>query len=216
MKYIVYYIFIMIIFSGCSFKTPVNHSQYKASNAFSSYTNNFLSENDIMAKNDIKRAIKYAKTNADLNALARIYLGECALNISIGIDNSCAKYKNIEKLVEDSSLDAYYSLITLQLKREQLKYLPKRYKDVAFYIIDKKFDKAYDAIINLNNATSQMLLFSLIKENLDENKIEEIIKIASFNGYKRSIIFWLNELKNITKDTKLKNYIIKRILILNS
>jgi hypothetical protein len=216
MKNIVYPILFIFLFYGCSFKTAANHSQIKTTNAFSSYTNNFLSANNLMAKNDLRRAVKYAKTDANLNSLARIYLGECALNISVGLNNNCNKYKNIKELVDDKSLYAYYNLITLNLKQKQLNSLPEKYKKFATYLLLKKFDKAYNEAININSATSQMLLSSLIKKHLNKTQIKEIIKIASYNGYKKSVLFWLNELRNITKNKKIKKNISKRISILKS
>ena len=85
----------LLLFSACSFKSPPNQWQFKSTAAFDSYTKNFLSSNDALAKNDLSRAIKHAKQSADLKMLARVYLGECALNISVGIDDNCKDYLNI-------------------------------------------------------------------------------------------------------------------------
>lgn len=109
-----------LLISGCSFKTPVNEWQYKSSSAFNMYTKDFLTGDETLAKNDLSRAIMHAKKSADLSQLARIYLGECALNISVGVQESCDKYRSISHLVNDDSLDAYYHLIQLSIKKEQI------------------------------------------------------------------------------------------------
>jgi hypothetical protein len=83
-------LFIFLLqFNGCSFKTPQNKWQFKSVNAFSAYTKNFLSAKDTLAKDDLKRAVNHAKQSANLSQLARIYLGECALNISVGLKDNC-------------------------------------------------------------------------------------------------------------------------------
>ncbi|MFT7005397.1 MAG: hypothetical protein ACJAWW_002772, partial [Sulfurimonas sp.] len=104
----------LVFFSACSFKSPANQWQYQSSSAFDSYTKNFLSCNNSLAKNDLSRAIKHSKQSADLTMLCKIYLGKCALNISVGLNDSCKEYKNISELVNNKSLDAYYDFITLK------------------------------------------------------------------------------------------------------
>lgn len=206
-------IILIFILSGCSFKTPANQAQYETVNAFSSYTKNFLSANDSIAKNDINRAISHAKKSADFNALARIYLGECALNISVGIDDNCKKYLTIkELLVDDGTLKSYYSFISSKTVKNDK--LPKIYKTFNTHLNLKEYNYAYEDILKIDNAVSQLLLASLIRKHLNKIQISKIIEIASFHGYKKSILFWLNELRNITKDESLKKRITKKIEII--
>ena len=125
------FILFSIIIAGCSLKTPTNEWQYKSTAAFSKYTQDFLVGNDSLAKYDLERAVKHAKKSANLNQLARIYLGECALNISVGIQDDCQKYAHISDVVEDNSLHAYYDFLHLSIKKEQIVYLPKDYHSFA-------------------------------------------------------------------------------------
>ncbi|MEA2099011.1 MAG: hypothetical protein U9P72_02675 [Campylobacterota bacterium] len=216
MRNIILFCLTVILYSGCSFKEPANSSQYKMSSTFSSYTNNFLSDNNALAKNDLKQAIKYAKTNADLNQLATIYLGECALNISVGIDDKCKKYKDIEELIDNTILNSYYNLITLRINKEEIDLLPEAYKNFTIYLNTNQFNKAYNEILEMDTISSLLISATLLKDKLTTYQIDEIIEIASFNGYKKSVIFWLNELKNRT-DNKIEKEIIKRkIIILES
>ena len=209
-------IILVFIFSGCSFQTPPNQAQFETTNAFASYTKNFLSGNNTIAKNDIDRAINHAKKSANLDALARIYLGECALNISVGIKDSCKKYTDIKELLVDDSLEPYYSFISSHMKQTQVDKLPKVYKAFATHLKTKKFNIAYKEILSMNSEVSQLVSASLIKNYLDINQMNTIINIASFHGYKKSVLFWLSELKNITKDEILKKRISKKIEILKS
>jgi len=209
-------IILVFIFTGCSFKTPPNKAQFETTNAFASYTKNFLSDNDAIAKNDINRAISHAKKSANLDALARIYLGECALNISVDIQDSCKKYRDVKELVLDDSLQAYYSFITLQIKKAQIDKLPKMYRAFASHLYMKKFNKAYEEILKMDSEVSQLLSASLIKNQIDKNQIGKIIDIASFYGYKKSVLFWLSQLQNITKDKVSNKMILKKIKILKS
>ncbi len=210
----IFLILFSIIITGCSLKTPANEWQYKSSNAFSSYTRNFLMGNELLAKNDLSRAIKHAKKSADLTQLAKIYLGKCALNISVGIKDDCEKYRDISSLVNDNSLDAYYNLINLSIKKEQVKNLPKNYHSFTKNILKKDYKSANKDILNISKATSSFVCASLIKENIEVATREKIITLASFNGYKKVVLFWLNEsLKNNNNQEDIKN-IKKKITIL--
>jgi len=209
-------LFTLLLFSGCSLQTPPNNFEYKSANSFSSYTKNFLSANDLLAKNDMKRAIKHAKQSANLNTLARIYLGECSLNISVGIKDNCSKYEDIRDIAKDKYLESYYSLIRKKLQYNDIESLPKRYKKFAFYFINNKYNKAYKEISSMQEINSQLISAYLIKEYLDEKQILSIIDKASFYGYKKSVLFWLKTLKNITVDEHKKERISKKIDILKS
>jgi len=201
-------------FSACSFKAKPNAWKYKSINAFSSYTQNFLSAKDTLAKNDLKRAIEHAKSSANLTQLSRIYLGECALNISVGIEDDCSSYINIKELNNDKSLEAYYEFISSKIKISSLEELDLNYKDFAKYKIEKKYKKAIESLFKMDKITSKLLSASLIKDKLSFDEVERLIDEASFYGYKKSVLFWLDIQKGKTDDKSKINKIIKKIEIL--
>jgi len=205
----------LLLFSACSFKSPPNQWQYKSTTAFDSYTKNFLSANDSLARNDLSRAIKHAKQSADLKMLARIYLGECALNISVGIDDSCQNYLNITDVVNDNSLKAYYSFITLK-PESSVENLNSQYKDFALLIKKNDFSKANSEILKIQKHTSKLLAAALVKDKLTQSSRYEMIKTASFYGYKKSVLFWLNEAKINSTDKNERKKLSKKIYILKS
>ncbi|WP_373004703.1 hypothetical protein [Sulfurimonas sp.] len=205
----------LLLFSACSFKSPPNQWQYKSTTAFDSYTKNFLSANNALAANDLSRAVKHAKQSADLKMLARVYLGECALNISVGIDDGCKDYQNIADLVNDESLEAYYSFIRLK-SEYSAENLNSQYRDFALHLRNKDFTKANSEILKIDKPTSKLLAASLIKDKLSNATRDEMIKVASFYGYKKSVLFWLNEaMINTTNEDERKN-LSKKISILKS
>ena len=210
------YLLIILIFSGCSFDTPPNDWQYKSANAFDSYTKNFLRSNDKMAKNDLQRAIAHTKNSADLNHLARIYLGECALNISVGLDDKCQKYNEIKDVVNSNTLDAYYSFLRTNITKKEIDKLPKIYQDFAWHVQTKDYKKANTDIISMDRATSQLLAASLLKNNITKNSINKVIETASFHGYKKAVIFWLERLKAVTIDEEERKKINKKISIIKN
>jgi len=206
---------IISLFNACSFKTPPNQWQYKSTNAFSSYTQNFLSAKDILAKNDFKRATNHAKVSADLNLLAKIYLGECALNISVGIEDRCLKYQNISPTLEDQALKAYYNFLTLNIKFNNIDSLPAQYQDFAKNLLNANYIKANQDITNINKTTSKILAGALLKEHIQEEMIRDIIKDASLHGYKKAVLYWLKRLQQVSKDTKEVAVIKKKIEVMN-
>lgn len=216
MKKITFLLLTLLLFNACSLKTPKNDWQRKSTHAFNSYTKNFLSANDALAYNDLSRAIKHAKQSADLTQLAKIYLGECALNISSGSDDICKKYTDISNLLDNKNLDSYYSLITRSIKEEQIKFLPSHYKNFASTLVKKDFKAANVVIQNIEKTSSSFLCASLIKEELFLATREKIIKSASYSGYKKIILFWLEESKKTTKDKNKLDNLNQKISILNS
>lgn len=216
MKKIVIYSIILLLLGGCSFKTPPNQWQYNSTNAFEAYKHNFLSSNDSAAKNDLARAIKHAKVSSDLRTLSRIYLGECALHISVGEEDECKKFRDIQELVNDEFLNAYYSFITYQLKKEHIPLLPQIYQDFVWHVENLEYKEANNDILKMDEATSQLLAASLLKENLNNKLREKMIEVASFHGYKKAVLFWLNEVKNNSVDKNKQAEISKKISILNS
>lgn len=207
-------IFILTIFSACSFKSQPNEWKYKSINAFSSYTKNFLSNNDALAKGDLKRAIEHAKQTANLTQLSRIYLGECALNISVGIADDCSEYKDISSLVKDKSLQSYYALVTLSINESQIEALESKYKDFAKNVLKRNYEDAKENVFNMDKITSKLLSASLVKDELSIGEVSKLIEEASFYGYKKSVIFWLNIKKGKTIIESQKQEIDKRIKVL--
>lgn len=212
-KYLLSFLMIFII-SACSFKAQPNEWKYKSINAFSSYTNNFLRGRDILAKSDLKRAISHAKQSAKLVQLSRIYLGECALNISVGIDDECLKYKELYALVDDKSLQSYYEFITLSQTSSTIQNLDDKYKSFAKKILEKDYVKAKEEVFHMDKISSKLLSASLLKDELTFKEVEILINEASFYGYKKSVIFWLNIQKTKTDDESKKKVIYKKIKIM--
>lgn len=210
----IFYLFIVLLFmNACSMKTPPNDWQIQSSISFNSYTKNFLQGDDAIAKSDLKRAIAHAKSSADISSLARIYLGTCALNKSIGIIDTCHDYKMVEELTNDSSLKTYYAFLEMQHQDVDINLLPKQYKHFFKYISLKEYSKAISSIKDAP-ISSQLIAHSLIKEHLNEEQIENILDNASFYGYKKAVIYWLENLEKITTDENKKEISRKKILIL--
>ena len=213
-KYI-YFIITLFFIMGCSFKVPQNQWQQKSTNAFNSYRKNFLSANDAIAQSDLKRAIKHAKQSADLTQLARVYLGKCALNISVGMEDSCQDYLAISDLVKSEELNAYYLFITDSIIEENdIDKLPSYYQEYIRNLKDFKYKEVDRDILEMPRVTSTLLCAVLSKEYIDVKTRKRVIKLASFYGYKKVVLFWLNEQKRFTKSKKEKDFINKKILIL--
>lgn len=191
---------LLFFMNACSFQSPPNHWQYKSSNAFKSYSENFLQAHTVMAKNDFQRAQEHARMSADLRVLARIYLGKCGLNKAVGIDDACKEYLQLKPLLDPNSLDSYYHFIQNNGNVKQIQELPKQYHEFAQLLAQKEYAKAFEAIVAMQNVSSQLLAASLIKEHLHEPQKEKILRIASFHGYKKAALFWLEEIKNSSDD----------------
>ncbi len=216
MKILISTLFLVFFFLGCSFKSPENKWEYNSASAFASYTKNFLTANDEIAQDDLNRAIKYSKQSANLEQLSRVYLGKCALNISIGIKDECKEYKQIDELLRSKELKAYFLMLQNSLKEEQIINLPKQYQGFNKYAYFKKYDKAFEEIENIKQPSSKFIASSLIKKQLQKSQVEYLINQASFYGFKKVVLFWLNYLKEIEPNKMEKEKISKKIKILKN
>lgn len=216
MKIAVLISILIFVFQGCSFKSPENSWEYNSSSAFNSYTKNFLIDNENIASDELNRAIKYSKQSANLEQLARIYLGVCALNISVGKKDECKKYKEIEDLVSSKELESYYLMLQNSLKKEQISNLPKQYQEFSNYKNLKKYDLSFESIKGIQKPSSKFIAASLIKEKIDKIQVNYLIEKASFYGYKKVVLYWLDYLKKVENDMEEKKRISKKIMILKS
>ena len=175
---------LLLLLSGCSFKSAPNVWQKKSTTAFNSYQKDFLSQREVLAKSDIRRAVYHAKMSADLTQLAKVYLGECALNISVGLSGGCKEYKEIEVVVQSKELSSYYHFITSSLTKEHIESLPEHYRVFATYLLEGKIKEANREVLLFERVTSSLLTAKLLDDKLlDENR-EKIVDLASLYGYK--------------------------------
>ena len=174
---------LLITLSACSYSKPKNEWQHQSASNFAEYSKNFFHDRKALAKSDLSRAINNAKKSANLNTLARVYLGECALNVSVGIKDKCIKYQNIEELVQDKELEEYYFYITGSLKKEEC---------------------SPEYLFEMTSTSSQLLCASLIKDELSKSDIKKLIEISSFHGYKTVVLYWLEKSKKYASDDEVK------------
>lgn len=207
---------VILLVQGCSLSTPQNEWQYKSARAFSSFSQNYLSDNGSLAQNDLSRAIKSAKQSADLTQLAKIYLGECALHIATGIDDDCKHYANMENLLENKTLSSYYHLLRKNLQNEEINFLPSSYQKFAVALSEKDFVRANKEVLSIKKISSSFVCASLIKEELTDKTRENIIQKASFSGYKKVVLFWLREVKKVSTNRDEIKRINQKIVILQS
>lgn len=214
MKQLLLLILMSFLFLACSFKQEPNKWEYESAAAFESYSKNFLSQKDSLAKNDLNRAIEHAKSGSDFNTLATIYLGACALNISVGIEDKCENYLAIKDLTSDKSLEPYYNFITAALLKEQILLLPSIYQNYVWHVRYQEYSKAQQDIATMTKISSKLLAAALMKEYLDNKTRDRMIELGSYYGYKRVVIFWLQESKKWTKNKKELELLDKKISLL--
>lgn len=215
MRLKIFVLFLIVIFQGCSFKPVVNQWEYNSTNAFNSYTKNFLSNNLALANSDLSSAIKYAKQGANLEQLAKIYLGSCALNKSVGIKDDCKEYNKVKTLISSKELEPYFLMLQNNLNKKDIEYLPKQYQSFMSYKLSNN-KLVFDSIKSIKQISSQFIAASLILDRLTKSQINFLIKKASFYGYKKLVLFWLENLYLREDDLQIKEKIAKKIEILNS
>jgi hypothetical protein len=192
---------------------PPNQWQIQSANAFESYTKNFLAGHDAVAAGDLKRAIAHAKAGGDFESLARIYLGMCALRISVGRPDVCSEYQEIAEFTSDPSLKNYYALLQNTTDAMEPSLLPTPYKSFALHLQKNEYDSAFTSLEDAP-LSSKLIGAALLKEHLDRTQVENILESASFYGYKKSVLYWLSVLEELSESTSEKEAIRKKIEIL--
>lgn len=216
MKKVVLIALIVALMSACSFSKKPNSWEHKSRINLSTYTEAFLSAKELLAKSALKSAKEGAKQSADLSSLAKVYLGECALNIAVGVDDSCLEYKEIETLIDNRELDAYYKLLTKKIKKEQIDDLPQQYREFASLYINQDYTQAAEKLLAIKQTSSSLICASLMKEQLNATYREKLIERASYYGYKKAVLFWLAQKIKYTTDPLEVQKIEKTIAILRS
>lgn len=203
----------LFLFNACSSKSPINQWKIKSSKAFDSYKKNFFSSNVALAESDFETSIRYAKQGGDIEYLASVLLGDCALQISIdGDKKSCHKYKELSMLFDNKRLHSYYHMLTNQPLN--IKYLPKKYKTFIDLKQQKKYDLAFENLIQMKSISSSIIAASLMKKQLQKDQIVLLMEKASLYGYKRLVIYWLRYLNSIEINKEEKAKLEKKIDIL--
>ena len=204
----------LIFLSACSTSTPKNDWQIQSVNAYESHQKHFLQNDDSLSNIDHKRAIKYAKQSSDLTTLATIHLSECALHVSVLEEDSCQEYLSLEPLVKDDKLHSYYLFLQNNYNQNDIKNLPSKYRTFATYKLQKNYVAAQKEILASDDIISKMIMGSLMKDSLHVSAVKSIIYKASFYGYKKSVISWMEFYRTKTTDLKEKNIIEEKLKIL--
>ncbi len=203
MKIKLLFLAIAIFFTGCSFKTN-NKYKYRvdASNSFDSFKKYYLQGKTRLASIALKRALQNAKEGSDVNSIAKIYLGECALHNAMLIRDNCNEFAQIKDIISDKNIQNYYLFLRKDFQKIDTKFLPQRYRDFAKYLKKKEFKNAIKALYKIKDADSQIIAASLIKDKLSKKDIKNIIKLSSSMGYKKTTAKWYTLLETKSTDNE--------------
>lgn len=197
-------IIFILVFSGCSFKSDQKDLWKKnVSNSFDSYVTYYLQGDFRLASIELNRAVSCAKNSVDLSPLSKIYLGKCALDISVLRDVECQEYDSIKDMLEiDNDCDNYHYMLQKNFNKVNLKKLPLQYNNFVKAMKNKDYNNAFNAIRKMQKTSSKLVAAALMKEFLGKNEINYIINEASISGYKRAVISWLKFLKEKSSDVE--------------
>lgn len=122
----------------------------------------------------------------------------------------------IKELSNNKELEAYYALITNSMTQDDIKELPKTYQEFALNLLNKEYEKANQNILTMERSTSTLLAGVLLEGNIQTKTIEYLLQTSSHNGYKRSVLFWLNESLKYNQNQNEITQIEKKISILKT
>ena len=204
----------LILLGGCTVKSPDNAWRHYAAASAEQAERYFLEGKPLLAKSAFRRAETHASQSADLGALARIQLQQCALNRAVLLGDDCEEYAKLAPLMHDDTLSSYHALLNGSLKEENIADLPRRYRDFARALAGRNSEKIRKAVTETKPATSMMVAASLAQEHLDDATVESVIDRASYFGYKRAVIAWMEYLAQTTADARKRDLLRQKIEVL--
>ncbi|MEA3372607.1 MAG: hypothetical protein U9Q62_02835 [Campylobacterota bacterium] len=202
MRTLILTVVLLIMTAGCSTKRPDDAWRYNTATAYKYAEQYFLEDKTALAKSEYNQAESYAKQSADLTPLTRLYLSKCALNRSVLLEDACDEYQSIAHHSDDPSLSSYFALLNQNVRQEEISALPSQYRSFAKAYLAKNRHAIQKSIADIEPLTSQMIAASTARSYLDDMTIEMIIERASYFGYKRAVIAWMQQLIDTTDDDK--------------
>lgn len=209
----VYSVLVALVFGGCSLDQRPNDWEYKSTRYFEAYKNDFLHDKALLAQADLSSAVNYAKRGADFSQLASIYLGKCALNIAVGIEDGCKEYLELQDQLDTPKFDNYYRFIQKDFAQLDRAMVDEKYEDFIQALQKGDHAGANKAIEKMEDPVSKLLALALFEDATKET-IEHTIETLSFYGYKKGVITLLHRLETRTTDPKEKGQLHKKIELL--
>ena len=197
-------IILIFLLTACSTSQPKNKWQYEASAAQDDYQKHFLQNRLSRASSDLSQARKSALQSANFHTIIDIELSVCALNITVLTNDTCQKAEALLKLEPNIKQSAYLHLLQNNYSKKEIRLLPPAYQNFA---MAKLKNKEINTILsNVQPLSSRAVASALVKDEISQENIQDLIKEFSFHGYKNPIIAWLRLQMKQANSTKEKAY----------
>ena len=213
MKSVLFFIF---LFQACSSPQPNNNWQYQATSSLEAYTKHYLEGNSIRAKVDLSRARRLATQSSQLHTLVNIELSVCAINIGTLKPSECKNVSDLLVIEPNPSQKAYLALLNSQLSSTQVNELPRQYQAFASTLLESDIERINEKTARIEPVTSRLIASALIKDQLDDKNIQELIDTLSYHGYKTPLLAWLKFQMQKEKDSEKKAKMKAKLEILTS
>ena len=152
----------LLLIVGCSGEPKYIWKAY-AGEYFLQYQNMMLANDQEQAVYYFKQAVQEAKKATDLQPLAQLYLGACAMDKALFVDTNCTGYQTLKPLVDTKKLDAYDAFI--QAESFYADENNARYEDVINAINKNSALEALESVENLESVASQAIAASVMWRN---------------------------------------------------
>ena len=78
------------------------------------------------------------------------------------------------------------------MQEEDIKFLPTQYHDFAQALLTNNTIDIQKEILNISAPISKMIAASLVQESLTLQTIQNVQESASYHGYKKAVVLWLD------------------------
>ncbi|MBN2254865.1 MAG: hypothetical protein JW736_04110 [Deltaproteobacteria bacterium] len=186
----------VLILTGC-FSKAVPDWQSTGFSHLESFKKEFLSGDDERASRSFEKAIVEIKKSGRVDILAKAYLTRCAVAVAALEKGECGEYLQIRDLLQDRKEDTYYAFITGNRGKVDERLLPEGYRPFFHALTVGSVADINKALEAMESPLSRVIAAGLsIKQGIfDETTIIMAIDTASYQGWKKTLVRYLEALK---------------------
>jgi len=177
---------VAVVLSGCS-SQPAPAWQQDGNTSMTNFINAYMEGNDKFAKNYYTKLVESLKLTADPDVMVIAPLTKCAMNIALFEDFGCSDAEPFLPAVKKKNNIRYLNFVSGRKSD-----LPSRYKDLNVSVCSTEVINL--KIKKLKEPLSKIIASSMVVRNkcYDENTLTNAVNTASAEGWKRTVLVYLD------------------------
>jgi hypothetical protein len=219
MKKIIILLIFIISLLGCGGSKQIPDWIKASFNELENYKKNYLSGKDRIAELQFNKAVDEIKKSGNLEILGRAYLTKYAVHVAVIEAFDDGEYLRIDAIQPVLQTRTFYSFLKGSFDTVDQRLLPQQYDGFLRAFRKGKIEDIAYEISKIEDPLSKLIAIGLLvkKNTYDEGILKIAIDTASYNGWKRALLVYLNKLQSfyeMKKETQKAANIEKKIQLI--